>query len=182
MSQQKSTGRGRRTAFTLAAATGGAVAAAMLGMGMAHADTPDITPTAPLDDGFQVVFGAPGTAGITAAQAATDKLDDANLLAYNPGDETALTNTADLFEATGGDHGIEQLIYAIDPSAYAVQATPGIDGFLTGVDAGSYLVPDDSLGFLGTDLDFFLLSPLGLDPGLIGPLIDTLLGFPPGGF
>jgi hypothetical protein len=50
------------------------------------------------------------------------------------------------------------------------------------VDAFSYLVPDDSLGFLRTDLDFFVLSPLGLDLGLIGPLIDTLLGFPPGGF
>jgi hypothetical protein len=181
MSQLNSSGRGRRTAFTLATAAGGAVAAAMLSMGMAHADTPDIIPVAPLDDGFQVIFGAPGTTGITAAQGATDKLDDANLLAYNSGDETALTNDADLFQVTGSDHGLEQLIFAIDPSAYAVQSTTGIDGYLTGADAGDYLVPDNALGFLGTDLDFFLLTPTGLDPGLLGPLIDTLLGFPPGG-
>jgi hypothetical protein len=177
---QKESNRGRRRAgFGLVTAVGGAFAAAMFSMGTAHAD--DVTPAAPLDDGFQVIFGAPGTAGITAGQAATDVNDDANLLAYSPADETALTNDADLFQVTGSDHGIEQLIFAIDPSAYAVQSTTGIDGYLTGVNAGDYLVPDNALGFLGTDLDFFLLSPTGLDPGLLGPLIDTLLGFPPGG-
>jgi hypothetical protein len=160
------------TAIGLAA---GAACAAFIGMGMAHADSP------PVDDGFQILFGAPGTEGITAAQAATNVTDDANLLAFNAGDETALTNDADLFQVTGGDHGVEQLLYALDSSAYTVQYTDGIDGYLTGADAGGYLVPDDTLGYLGTELDFFLLSPVGLDPGLLGPLIDTLLGFPPGG-
>jgi hypothetical protein len=143
-------------------------------MGAAHADE-----APPLDDGFQVLFGAPGTAGILASQGATDKLDDANLLATNSGAETALTNSADAFQTTGTDHGLEQLIFAIDPSSYVVQATPGIDGYLTGAtDTGDYLVPDNALGFLATDLDFFLLNPTGLDPGLLGPIIDTLLGFP----
>ena len=81
MSQKDSNGRGRRTAFTLATAAGGAVAAAMLGMGTAHAD---VTP--PTDDGFQVLFGAPGTAGLLASQTATDVTDDANLTATNAGD------------------------------------------------------------------------------------------------
>jgi hypothetical protein len=112
-------------------------------------------------------------------QITTNETSDANLTASSPGEETTLTNDASLFEATGGDHGLEQLIYAIDPSSYVVQTTPGIDGFLTGAgDAGGYLVPDDFLGYLGTELDAFLLTPLGLDPGLLGPLIDTILGSP----
>jgi hypothetical protein len=86
-------------------------------------------------------------------------------------------NDAALYEATGGDHGLEQLIYGLDHSAYVVQFTPGIDGFLAGAgDAGGYLVLDDFLGYLGTELDTFLLTRLGLDPGLLGPLIDTIAG------
>jgi len=174
MSQKDSNGRGRRAGFGLVTAAGGAVAAAIYSMGTAHAD---VTP--PTDDGFQVLFGAPGTAGLLASQTATDVTDDANLTATNAGDETALTNSADLFQDTGTDHALEQLIFAIDPSSYVVQSTPGIDGFLTGAtDTGDYLVPDNSLGFLATDLDIFLLNPTGLDPGLLGPIIDTLLGFP----
>jgi hypothetical protein len=176
MSRKDSNGRGRRAAFTLATATGGAIAAAMLGMGTANA-----VEAPPTDDGFQVLFGQVGNENISAAQIATNVTDDANLTATNPGAETALTDSADLFQSTGTDHGLEQLVFALDPSSFALQTTPGIDGYLTGVDAGSYLVPDDSLGFLATDLDFFLLSPTGLDPGLLGPIIDTLLGFPTGG-
>jgi hypothetical protein len=149
----------------------------MFSMGVAHADVVSTYPTD--DDGFQILFGAPGTAGLVPGQITTNETSDANLTASNPGEETTLTNDASLFEATGGDHGLEQLIYAIDPSSYVVQTTPGIDGFLTGAgDAGGYLVPDDFLGYLGTELDAFLLTPLGLDPGLLGPLIDTILGSP----
>jgi hypothetical protein len=180
MSQKDSIRSKRRAAFTLATATGGAIAAAMLSMGTANA-APDIV-VPPIDDGFQVLFGQVGNENISAAQIATNVTDDANLTATNSGAETALTNSADLFQATGTDHGIEQLVFALDPSSFALQSTSGIDGYLTGVDAGSYLVPDDSLGFLATDLDFFLLSPTGLDPGLLGPILDTLLGFPTGGF
>jgi hypothetical protein len=159
------------TAIGLAA---GAACAAFIGMGTAHA-----VEAPPVDDGFQILFGAPGTDGLLASQTATNVLDDSNLTATNPGAETALTNSADLFQATGTDHGLEQLIFALDPSSYVVQSTDGIDGYLTGAtDAGDYLVPDNALGFLATDLDFFLLSPTGLDPGLLGPILDTLLGFP----
>jgi hypothetical protein len=178
MSQKYSNGRRLRAGITLATAVGGAVAAAALSMGTANAV---IAP--PTDDGFQILFGAPGTDGLAAGQAATNVLDDANLLASNPGAETALTNSADFFQTVGTDHALEQVIFAIDPSTYVVQSTAGIDGYLTGAtDAGSYLVPDDALGYLGTELDFFLLSPTGLDPGLLGPILDTLLGFPTGGF
>jgi hypothetical protein len=176
MSQKDSIRSKRRAAFTLATAAGGAIAAAILGMGTANA-----VEAPPTDDGFQVLFGQVGNENISAAQIATNVTDDANLTPTNPGAETALTNSADLFQSTGTDHGLEQLVFALDPSSFALQTTPGIDGYLTGVDAGSYLVPDDSLGFLATDLDFFLLSPTGLDPGLLGPIIDTLLGFPTGG-
>jgi hypothetical protein len=136
-------------------------------------------PTPPIDDGFQVLFGAPGTEGLAAGQGTANAVSDANLTASNAGLETTLTNNADLFEATAGDHGLEQLINAIDPSSYVVQFTPGIDGTLTTAgDVGGYLVPDDFLGYVGTELDAFLLTPLGLDPALLGPLLDAILGSP----
>jgi hypothetical protein len=184
MSPTESNRGRRRSAFTLATAAGGALAAAMLGMGVAHAD---ITTTYPTDDdGFQILFGAPGNENLDsatgAAQIASNETADNNLAATSPGDETAFTNDAVLFESTGTDHGVEQLVYALDPSSFVTQSTPDIDGYLTGANAGDYLVPDDSLGYLATDLDFFLLSPIGLDPGLLGPLIDTLVGSEVGGF
>jgi hypothetical protein len=168
--------RKHSTALGIGAAMSGAAVAAFLSMGTAQADYPTS------DDGFQILFGAPGTEGLVPGQIADNVTSDANLTATNAGDETALTNDAVSFESavTGsGDHGLEQLIYAIDPSSYVVQETPGITGYLTGAsDLGGYLVPDDFLGYVGTELDAFLLSPLGLDPALLSPLLDTLLGSP----
>lgn len=166
--------RKHSTALSIGAALGGAAVATFLSMGTAHA-----VDGYPLDDdGFQILFGAPGTAGLLPGQIADNVTADANLTASNQGAETTLSNDAALFEATAGDHGLETLIHAIDPSAYVVQFTPGIDGTLTGVDATGYLVPDDFLGYLGTELDAFLLTPLGLDPALLGPLLDAILGSP----
>jgi hypothetical protein len=168
------------TAMGVGAALAGAAVAAFVSMGTAHADVISTYPTD--DDGFQILFGAPGTQGLVPGQIETNEVSDANLTASNAGEETSLTNDAVAFESatTGsGDHGLEQLIYALDSQAYVVQTTTGIDGYLTGAsDAGGYLVPDDFLGYLGTELDAFLLTPLGLDPGLLGPLIDTILGSP----
>jgi hypothetical protein len=166
--------RKHSTALGIGAAVGGAAVATFLTMGAANA--------APTDDGFQILFGAPSNTALQAGQGATDATDDANLTASNPGAETALTNDAVLFQDTGSDHAIAQLIYALDPSSFVTQSTPGVTGDLLGANAGDYLVPDNSLGFLATDLDFFLLNPTGLDPALLGPIIDTLLGFPTGGF
>jgi hypothetical protein len=168
--------RKHSTALGIGAALGGAAVATFLSMGTAQADYPTS------DDGFQILFGAPGTAGLVPGQTADNVTSDANLTATNPGAETALTNDAVDFQSAvtgGGDHGLQELLFALDPSSYVVQFTPGIDGYLTGAsDAGGYLVPDDFLGYLGTELDAFLLTPLGLDPALLGPLIDTLLGSP----
>ncbi len=181
--------RKNSTARAVGVAMGGAAIAAFIGMGTAHADGADVVSTYPTsDDAFQILFGAPGNANLDsatgAAQIASNETADANLTATNPGDETALTNLAALFEGTGTDHALTQLVNAIDPSAFVTQSTPDIAGYLTAAsgDAGGYLVPDDFLGYLATDLDFFLLSPLGLDPGLLGPLIDTLIGSEVGGF
>jgi hypothetical protein len=177
------------TAKAVGVTLGGAAVAAFVGLGTAHADTADVVSTYPTsDDAFQILFGAPGNANLDSAtglaQIAANETADANLAATNAGDETALTNLAVLFQETGTDHALSQLINAIDPSAFVTQSTPDIAGYLTAAagDAGGYLVPDDFLGYLATDLDFFLLSPLGLDPGLLGPLIDTLLGSEVGGF
>jgi hypothetical protein len=163
------------TALGIGAVIGGAAVATFLSMGTAYAV--DGYPVD--DDGFQILFGAPGTDGLLPGQIADNVTADANLTASNQGAETTLSNDAALFEATAGDHGLESLIHAIDPSAYVVQFTPGIDGTLTTAgDVGGYLVPDDFLGYVGTELDAFLLSPLGLDPALLGPLLDAILGSP----
>ena len=84
--------------------------------------------------------------------------------------------TVTAFEQTAGDHGLENLIFAIDPSAFYEQTTEGVTGTLAGgVDA--YLVPDSFLGYLATGLDYGLLTPTGLDY-VLTPLIDLLTGTP----
>ena len=163
------------TALAVGAAIGGAAVAAFLSMGTAHADVLDT-------DGYSDLFGGAGTPGLTASQIATNTAADSELASTNLGDAKAFDTAVDLFEHTGTDHGVTQLIAALDPHAFVVQFDPDISGYLTAAygagDAGGYLVPDDFLGYLATDLDFFLLNPTGLDPGLLGPVIDTLLGFP----
>jgi hypothetical protein len=158
------------------AVMGGAAVAAFLSMGTANA-------VPALDtDGYSDLFGGAGTTGLTAGQIATNTAMDSELASSNLGAAQAFDTAVDLFEHTGTDHGVTQLISALDPHAFVVQFDPDIAGYLTSAfgpgDAGGYLVPDDFLGYLATDLDFFLLSPTGLDPALLGPIIDTLLGFP----
>jgi hypothetical protein len=160
------------TALAVGAAIGGAAVAAFLSMGTAHAD---VIPDA---DGYSDLFGATGTPGILFGQTATDTALDSELATSNLGNAQAFDTAVDLFQSTGTDHGVAQLIDAIDSNAFTVQFDPDISGYLTGADLHGYLVPDDFLGYLATDLDFFLLSPTGLDPGLLGPVLDTLLGFP----
>jgi hypothetical protein len=78
------------------------------------------------------------------------------------------------FESTASDHGLENLIYALDPSAFYEQ--PSSDNVGTIADSvGAYLVPDSNLGYLATGLDYGLLTPTGLTD-VLTPLIDILLG------
>jgi hypothetical protein len=171
MSRNDSTGRGRRTAFTLATAAGGAMAAAMFGMGMAHA-----VPSG--DEGYSILFGGDGTdPNLFSGQAADNLTLDTELYDQNPGDAASFDTAAASFETQDG-HAIEDLINSIDPTAYSDQITPGITGTLPD---GAYLVPESSLGYLGTELDFFLLNPTGLD-FLLTPVVELLLGSPEFGF
>jgi hypothetical protein len=163
--------RKNSTARAVGVAISGAAIAAFVGMGTAHAVVGDA-------DGWEDLLGAPGTAGLAAGQAAANVTYDTELFDNSPGSAAAFDTAVDSFQSVGTEHGITQLINALDPSAFVVQFDPDITGYLTGVDAGGYLVPDDFLGYLATDLDFFLLNPTGLDPLLLGPLIETLLGFP----
>jgi hypothetical protein len=94
----------------------------------------------------------------------------------NPGTAAAFDQAVDTFQSSDA-HGVADLIYAIDPSAFTLQSDPDIIGTVNA--AGQFLVPDDFLGYLATDLDFFLLNPTGLDPLLLAPVIETLLGSPP---
>jgi hypothetical protein len=179
MSQKYSTAIG--------AALGGAAIAAFVGMGTAHA-SPTITidpyfndpsivtagDTFSPNDAYDILFGSASTQGVD--NAALDLSDaQANLTGY----ESFTTDVA-TFESTLGDHGLENLIYALDPSAFYLQTTEGITGTVSetvsGV-TGAYLVPDDFLGYLATGLDYGLLTPTGLDY-VLSPLIDLLAGSP----
>jgi hypothetical protein len=104
MSRKDSTGSRRRAAFGLATAAGGAVAA-MLSMGIAHADTP-ITDVYPAPDPYDVLFGAEG--GLTAnSQGADNAILDTELFESNPSGYAAFSTAVDAFEANPAEHGIE---------------------------------------------------------------------------
>lgn len=96
---------------------------------------------------------------------------DLSLYDSSPGDASSFDVDASTFEA-GDDHPLADLINAIDPSAFSDQVTTGITGTLSD---GGYLVPENFLGYVATDLDYFALNPTGLDY-LLGPVIDLLLG------
>ena len=163
--------RKHSTALGFGTAMAGAAVAAFIGMGTAHAVPGDA-------DGYQDLFGGPGTAGLSPAQIADNVALDNAAAQSNLGNAQAFDTLVDSFENTGTAHPLEQLFFALDPSAYQAQFDPDIAGYLTGIHAGDYLVPDDFLGYLGTTLDADLLNPTGLGPLLLGPLIDVLLGFP----
>jgi hypothetical protein len=177
MSQKYSTAIG--------AALGGAAIAAFVGMGTAHADpvvdtyydSPGIITagdTFSPNDAYDILFGSSGTQGVDNAA-----LDLSDAQANLPGYESFTTDVV-TFEQTAGDHGLENLIYALDPSAFYLQTTDGVTGTVSetvsGV-TGAYLVPDDFLGYLSTGLDYGLLTPTGLDY-VLTPLIDLLAGSP----
>jgi hypothetical protein len=166
------------TAIGLAA---GAACAAFIGMGTAHAtpvvdiysDTPGVAlagDTILPNDAYDMLFGSLGGQGV-----ANSTLDVSDAQANVTGYEAFTTDVA-AFEANAGDHGLENLIFAIDPSAFYEQTTAGVTGTLLD-SGGAYLVPDSFLGYLATGLDFGLLTPTGLTY-VLTPLIDLLTGTP----
>ena len=171
MSQKDSNGRGRRAGFNLATAVGGALAAAALSMGTAHADIGSLLDA----DGYSDLFGATGTTGVGVAQGGDNALLDTQLFLQDPTTAVSFDHAVDVFESSNA-HAIADLINAVDPSAFATQVDPDIIGTFT--EAGGYLVPVDSLGYLATSVDFFLLDPTGLG-FLLSPVVELLLGSPP---
>jgi hypothetical protein len=168
-------------------ALGGAAIAAFVGMGTAHADTPYVDTYADSpgvatagdtvlpNDAYDILFGAQGLTANTQGfdnNALDVSAADSNLSGYE-----SFANSVVTFEDSAGTHGLENLIFAIDPSAFYEQTTTGITGTLADT-AGAYLVPDDFLGYLATGLDYGLLTPTGLDY-VLTPLIDVLLGASP---
>lgn len=166
----------RRAVVGLGAVTGGAFAAAFIGIGTAGAVVGDEFPSCCSgEEGYSILFGGDGAdSGVTTAQAADNLSLDTQLYDQNPGDAASFATSAATFEA-GNDHAIEDIVNALDPSAFSTQVTDGITGTLAG---GGYLVPEDSLGYLATGLDYFLLTPTGLDY-LLSPVAELLLGSPP---
>jgi hypothetical protein len=173
------------TAIGLAA---GAACAAFIGMGTAHAsptitidpyfDSPGVIAAGDLqpgpNDAYDILFGSALTQG-----ADNNTLDISDAQSNLTGYESFTTDVA-AFEANASEHGLENLIYALDPSAFYLQTTEGVAGTVSetvsGV-TGAYLVPDDFLGYLATGLDYGLLTPTGLDY-VLTPLIDLLAGSP----
>jgi hypothetical protein len=166
------------TAIGLAA---GAACAAFIGMGAAqadpvvdiYADTLGVATagdTVVPNDAYDILFGSLGSQGV-----ANSTLDVSDAQSGLNGYESFTTDVA-AFEANAGEHGLENLINAIDPSAFYEQTTTGITGTLLD-SGGAYLVPDSALGYLATSLDFGLLTPTGLD-FVLTPLIDLLTGTP----
>ncbi|WP_409434505.1 hypothetical protein [Mycobacterium sp. SMC-14] len=163
-----------RIAAGLSVAAGGAVAAALIGLGaagIASADPYVDTYSAP--DPYDVLFGAQGTD--QGQQGWENNALDQALFDQSATNYATFYQDVVNFEENSGEHGVSNLIYAIDPSAFYEQTSADITGTLVG---GAYLVPDDALGYLATGLDFGLLSPIGLD-FVLTPLIDILLGEPP---
>jgi hypothetical protein len=157
--------RKHSTALGFGTAMAGAAVAAFIGIGTAHADD-TLAP-----DGYSDLFGSSGP------QAADNASLDAQLFDQNPGYAASFDESVDNFQSSPFDHALQSLIYAIDPSAFTLQSDPDIVGTVNA--AHQFLVPDDFLGYLVTDLDYFLLTPTGLDPLALGAIIDTLLGSPP---
>src|ERR1700730_2490186 len=160
--------RKHSTALGVGAAAAGAAGAAVISMGPAHADD-TLTP-----DGYSDLFGAARTPGYPNAAGMDNASLDAQLFDQNPGQAASFDQYVDTFESNN-DHAIANLINALDPQAFVTQHDADITGTLLG---GGYLVPDDSLGYLATELDAFLLNPTGLG-FLLSPVIEVLLGSPP---
>jgi hypothetical protein len=156
--------RKHSTAMGVSAAVAGAAVAAFLSMGNAYADT----------DGYSDLFGATGTPGYPTAAGLDNASLDTQLFDQNPGQALAFDQYVDTFESNN-DHAVANLINALDPAAFVTQHDADITGTLLG---GGYLVPDDTLGYLATELDAFLLNPTGLG-FLLSPVIEILLGSPP---
>jgi hypothetical protein len=163
--------RKHSTAFGISAAMGGAAVAAFLSMGTAHALPGDL-----LDhDGYSDLFGATGTVGYPAAAGADNAELDQQLFIQDPTTALSFDHAVDVFESSNV-HPIADLINALDPSAFVLQSDPDIAGTATAL--GQYLVPDDAIGYLATDVDFFLLDPTGLG-FLLSPVVEILAGSPP---
>jgi hypothetical protein len=163
--------RNDSTALGVGAAVAGAAVAAFLSMGTAHALPGDLLDT----DGYSDLYGATGTTGVGLAQGADNAALDTQLFIQDPTTAASFDHAVDVFESNDV-HAVADLINAIDPTAFATQIDPDIAGTFT--DAGGYLVPVDSLGYLAQSVDFFLLDPTGLG-FLLSPVVEFLLGSPP---
>jgi hypothetical protein len=180
--------RKNSTVVGIGAAISGAAIAAFLSVGTAYAD-PAVTTDTYYDsagviaagdhqpgpnDAYDILFGSATSQGI-----ANNSLDIQDAQSNLTGYESFVTSVTS-FESQPLEHGLENLIYALDPSAFYLQTTDGVTGYVaesvSGV-TGAYLVPDDFLGYLATGLDYGLLSPTGLDY-VLTPLIDILAGQP----
>ncbi|HEY9305107.1 MAG TPA: hypothetical protein VIO95_12525 [Mycobacterium sp.] len=173
--------RKHSTALGISAATAGAAVAAFLSMGTAnavpvvdiYADTAGVAAAGDTflpNDAYDMLFGSAGTQGVD------NMLLDVSTAQGNLTGYESFTTDVIAFEENAGEHGLENLINAIDPSAFYEQTTAGVVGTIAD-SGGAYLAPDSALGYLATGLDYGLLTPTGLT-FVLTPLIDLLVGAP----
>lgn len=162
--------RKHSTALGAGAAVAGAAVAAFLSTGTAYAEGGDGIP-----DGYSDLFGATGTVGLSNAAGADDAALDATLFAQDPVRAGTFDMFVDQFE-TNNFHPVADLVNALDPSAFVHQFEP--DDIVGTFPDGSYLVPDDALGYFATEIDFFWLTSTG--QALLGfDVTDLLFASPP---
>jgi hypothetical protein len=176
--------RKHSTALGISAAAAGAAVAAFFSMGTANADpfvdpyviTPGVVAAGDItqspDDAYDMLFGAQGVQGVDNMNLDVSTAEG-NLSGYE-----SFTTAVAAFEANPAEHGLENLIFALDPSAFYEQTTAGVVGTIAD-SGGAYLAPDSFLGYLATGLDYGLLTPTGLN-FVLTPLIDILVGAPLG--
>lgn len=173
----------RQKSRHISAAAGAAAAAALVSLGLAPAANAELS--------WSWLFGDTSAAGADAvpnAAAATGTVDDPVVNPYLP--PNGYTNLFGAFEQQGaanhaldvqmaagnlaqaeqfsvsvdnfqtfGAHGLSNLIYSLIPTSFYHQVDPLIDG---GAGAETFLVPDSSLGYLATGLDYWVFNPTGL--------------------
>jgi hypothetical protein len=139
---------------------------------------PYLPPNGEMPNGYTDLFGGMGTQGVE-----NQGLNE-QLIIQDPTTAASFSHSVELFEEANS-HPLENLIYALDPSAFYLQVDAGVDGTIASTTAtiggetlNAHLVPDDILGYTATLLDYGLLTPTGLG-FILDPVINILAGEPP---
>jgi hypothetical protein len=190
------TPRGRRIALSCGTAVGAALIAASIGMGNAPAARADVIGADQVSD----LIGAIDPHAVSAA-GVSDTLALSYLIeAIDPHSFSATGSPTDALGVLGyytdtyllGPTGLDaELAPLVQELVGTVTVTPGtyttaISDLIAAFDPNAFtggtpgVAPTDALGFLGYDLDTYLLGPSGID-NLIYPTVEEIIKSLPSG-